>query len=69
MPQQTAAADATRPRAQLPPQLPVPYEMLDLADRIQKLAALRDAGILTEDEFTAVRPARLKPSCWQPPAL
>ena len=73
MPQQPAAADATRPRAHAPPQRPVPYEMLDLADRIQKLAALRDAGILTEDEFTAVRPARLKPShrrapCCQPPA-
>jgi hypothetical protein len=52
--QQQAAAQAAHQQAvQQPPPAPV-----DVAEELQKFAALRDQGILTEEEF-AVQKARI----------
>ena len=55
---QAAAAQYAQPQAQAPAAPPAAAPQVDLVAELQKLAGLKDAGVLTDDEFAAAK-ARL----------
>ena len=61
--QADAQADEQQPQQQAPPQyqqappapVPAAADSSNLVDELQKLASLKEQGILSEDEFTAAK--------------
>ncbi len=51
----TAAQAAAAQAATQAPAAPAPAPAFDLVGEVQKLAALKDAGVLSDDEFRAAK--------------